>query len=345
MVESTSSAPVYLVIGGGGFLGSHIVDLLSERHPEASLRILDLRVPNKLPHVEYFLGDICDPELVDRACAGVTTVIHTASPHPGSPRAIMRKVNVEGTANVIRGCQTQGVGNLIYTSSSSVVMPAQGQVVNADETLPYPSQFADYYGETKAQAEELVLKANGEKALRTCSLRPAGIFGPRDQQMVPKGMASLKRNAHRFQLGSNRTLTDFTYVTNVAHAHTLAVEKLPTDDRIAGEAFFITNDSPVLFWDQLRGLWSLVSNDIRPWVVIPDAVAYAIYYLVYYVLALLSLFIPGFKSNAAFVIKLLLTHRFYNITKAKTLLGYHPIVSLDDGYRRSVEWYLESQRE
>ncbi|KAJ1657967.1 erg26, C-3 sterol dehydrogenase [Dispira simplex] len=344
MEESKSSVPVYLIIGGGGFLGSHIVDLLSERHPEASLRILDLRVPHKLPHIEYFLGDICDPELVDRACAGVTTVIHTASPHPGCPRAVMRKVNVDGTANVIRGCQAQRVRNLIYTSSSSVVMSVQGQVVNADETLPYPSRFADYYSETKAQAEELVLKANDQTALRTCSLRPAGIFGPRDQQLVPKAMASLKRNAHRFQLGFNRTLVDFTYVTNVAHAHILALEKLPADDRIAGEAFFITNDSPVLFWDQLRGLWSLVSNDIRPWVVIPDAVAYAIHFLVYYVITLLTLLIPGFQSNAAFVIKLILTHRFYNITKAKTLLGYHPIVSLDDGYRRSVEWYLESQR-
>ncbi|RKP36345.1 3-beta hydroxysteroid dehydrogenase/isomerase family-domain-containing protein [Dimargaris cristalligena] len=335
----------YLVIGGCGFLGSHIVEQLLDKCPEAAVRILDLRRTFEVPRAEYFIGDICDYDLMVKACTGVTAVIHTASPHAGVPATIMRKVNVEGTANVIRACRACSVPSLIFTSSSSVVLGAQGHLTNADETTPYPTRFADYYGQTKAEAEQLVLAANDPAAgFRTCSLRPAGIFGPRDQQMVPQSLNSLKKRANLFQIGSNHTLVDCTYVGNVAHAHLLAVERLPKFEAVAGEAFFITNDNPVLFWDPMRALWSLVGASTRPVVVIPDWGAYLIYYLLYGILTALSYVIPTISTRAPFVVKLMVTHRFFNITKAKTYLGYRAIVPLDDGFRRSVEWYRETQK-
>ncbi|KAJ1979436.1 hypothetical protein H4R34_002833 [Dimargaris verticillata] len=335
---------IYLVIGGCGFLGSHIVEQLVEKYPDAQVRILDLRRSFEAPKATYFIGDICDYDLMAKACTGATAVIHTASPHMGTRRDIMYRVNVEGTQTVIKACQACQVPTLVFTSSSSVVMGAQGHIRNADETWPYPEHFFDYYGETKAKAEQLVLQANDPKGLRTCSLRPVGIFGPRDQQMVPKAMGALKKKANLFQLGSNRILIDCTYVTNVAHAHLLAVEKLPTFEAIAGEAFFITNDNPILFWDQMRALWSLVGASTQPLVIIPDWLALIIYYIMLVITSALTTIHPSLTSNAASVLKLLLTHRYFNITKAKTYLGYRPIVPLEDGFRRSAEWYQSTQK-
>ncbi|KAJ1926770.1 erg26, C-3 sterol dehydrogenase [Tieghemiomyces parasiticus] len=334
----------YLVIGGCGFLGSHIVEMLMDKYPQATVRILDLRRSFEVPRAEYYIGDICDADLLDRACAGVDVVIHTASPHPGVPPVVMHKVNVEGTINVIRACQAFGVRGLVFTSSSSVVLGSYGDLVNADETAPYPETYVDYYAQTKAEAEQLVLAANQPDGLRTCSLRPAGIFGPRDQQMVPGALNALAKRANLFQIGSNRTIVDFTYVTNVAHAHLLAAERLPKFEAVAGEAFFITNDNPILFWDQMRALWSLVGATTRPVVVIPDTGAYLIYCLLWFVLTALSYVNPSVSLRGPLVLKMMITHRFFNITKAKTYLGYRPIVPLDDGYRRSVEWYREAHR-
>jgi sterol-4alpha-carboxylate 3-dehydrogenase (decarboxylating) len=124
-----------------------------------------------------------------------------------------------------------------------------------------------------------VLKANSP-TLSTCTIRPSGIFGPGDRTIIP-GLYDVIRNKQTaFQVGDNTNLWDFTYVDNVAHAHLLAAENLLTPEKglvkgsAAGEAFIITNDQPVYFWDFARGVWAGFGHVNRSRIYIPMSLGY-----------------------------------------------------------------------
>ncbi|XP_074991466.1 3 beta-hydroxysteroid dehydrogenase type 7 isoform X2 [Calonectris borealis] len=169
---------VYVVTGGCGFLGSHLVQLLLEQEPELrELRVFDLRIdPRVVPpshggrvRVRLVEGDVGDAGAVGRVLAGADAVLHAASLVDvwgrASPEAIAR-VNVQGTKNVIAGCRAQGVRCLVYTSSMEVVGPnTRGDpFLRGDEDSPYPVRHTEPYPLSKAQAERLVLEANGSPA-------------------------------------------------------------------------------------------------------------------------------------------------------------------------------------
>lgn len=84
----------------------------------------------------------------------------------------------------------------------------------------------------------------------TVALRPAGIFGPGDRQLVPGLRQVAKLGQSKFQIGDNNNLFDWTYAGNVADAHVLAAHKLldpKARSEVSGETFFITNDTPLIF--------------------------------------------------------------------------------------------------
>lgn len=145
-----------LVIGGCGFLGHHIVNLLLESYT-ASVSVLDLYTTrNRRPdgEVQYFDGDITSIESILPVFQKVkpAVVIHTASPTlMGGSNALYKKVNVDGTATVIEACQKTGVKALVYTSSASVISDTQTDLINADERWPIvaPSKQIEYYSQTK----------------------------------------------------------------------------------------------------------------------------------------------------------------------------------------------------
>lgn len=111
----------------------------------------------------------------------------------------------------------------------------------------------DGYNETKAAAETAVMNANDNNGLRTVCLRPAGIFGPGDRQLVPGLRASAKLGQLKFQLGDNNNLFDWSYAGNVADAHVLAAQKVldpETRDPISGETFLLP-----MIHQPTSGLW------------------------------------------------------------------------------------------
>lgn len=117
----------------------------------------------------------------------------------------------------------------------------------------------DDYADTKAVAEKMILGANDpESGFLTVALRPAGIFGPGDRQMIPGFLDAAATGKQNFQLGNDDNLFDYTYVGNVAYSHVLAAEKLLDSKHaanVAGEAFFITNGTPIYFWAMPRMIW------------------------------------------------------------------------------------------
>jgi sterol-4alpha-carboxylate 3-dehydrogenase (decarboxylating) len=146
-----SSQKVYLIIGGGGFLGRYIVENLLSRG-EKNVKIFDIRKSFEEDRVEFIIGDITKPEDLKKACKGVTTVIHTASPAVGVKGDysydLIYRVNVVGTKNVIEACIEMKVRQLIYTSSASVVFEGKDLRL-ANEETPYATQHLDPYSFTK----------------------------------------------------------------------------------------------------------------------------------------------------------------------------------------------------
>jgi sterol-4alpha-carboxylate 3-dehydrogenase (decarboxylating) len=187
----------------------------------------------------------------------------------------------------------------------------------------------------------------------TCAIRPAGIFGEGDVQLLPKIVSAYRKGQTKFQIGDNTNMFDFTYVENVAHGHLLAVlallhthKLLPTvpldSERVDGEAFFITNGSPTYFWDFARAVWH-EAGDRWPlsgvWHLSAD--------LAWTIGAILEnvFWLMGKKPNLTRVqVKYSSMSKYHSIAKARQRLGYEPIVSLDDGIRRGVQYILEQEK-
>ncbi|QDS67796.1 hypothetical protein FKW77_006884 [Venturia effusa] len=351
-----------IVIGGCGFVGHHIVSLLLSRHPKTTVSTLDLRTSrNRIdnPNASYHDCDITDLPALQRLFTELKpdAVIHTASPVAfGIPTSVMLKVNVEGTDNLLKAARDVGVKAFVFTSSASVVMDAENDLINADERWPVVVGKAqpEYYTHTKGLAELAVLKANrSTDGFLTCAIRPAGIFGPGDVQLLPGLLEASRKGQSKFQLGPNTNLFDFTYVENIAHGHILALVALlhtsklataPLDhERVDGEAFFVTNDSPVYFWDMARRVWKEAGdkNALDPsaiWV-LGTQLALTLATVMEWVMWVFGK-VPNL--NRAKVRYSVMT-RYYSVEKAKMRLGYAPIVDLEEGIRRGVRAILESE--
>ncbi|KAG2009849.1 D-lactaldehyde dehydrogenase [Coprinopsis cinerea AmutBmut pab1-1] len=215
---------VYIVVGGNGFVGRHIVQQLKDRGDIVS----SLDIVQRYDDVPFYSADITEESQVVSALkqSGATCIIHTASPPANlKDEAIYYKVNVEGTRAIINAAIQCGVKKLVFTSSAGVVFNGEDNI-DVDERLPYPDVPMDAYNDSKAKAEALVLESNGKGGLLTVAIRPAGIFGPGDRQMMTGLYQVYERNQTHFQIGDNTNLFDWTYVGNVAHAHILAADKL-----------------------------------------------------------------------------------------------------------------------
>lgn len=190
---ASGSKNVYLVIGGSGFLGRHIVNGLLARGDSVSV----FDIVQRYHDVPFYTGDITEQDSISDALrkvcvglmsflacftqklpqSGTTCIIHTASPPHGlDDDALYWKVNVEGTSAVIAAAIANKVQKLVFTSSAGIIFNGSN-IIGADERLPAPEKAMDAYNESKAKAEEMVLAANGKGGLLTVALRPAGIYG------------------------------------------------------------------------------------------------------------------------------------------------------------------------
>ncbi|EFA80236.1 3beta-hydroxysteroid dehydrogenase [Heterostelium album PN500] len=326
----------YLVVGGSGFLGRYIVEALLARS-ERDVHVFDIRKSFEDERVTFHIGDICNIDDLVEACRGVDTVFHTASPTHGMGYDIYYKVNVTGTENLIEACKRTQVKQLIYTSSSSVVFNGS-DIVNGDETLPYVDKHLDPYNKTKELGERAVLAANSTLLL-TCAIRPAGIFGPRDVQGWPQYLKAAKEGKNKFMFGDGKNLCDWTYIDNVVHAHLLAADKMTVHSDIPGQAYFITNDDPVIFWDMPIYAYEAFGYE-RPKYKVPFGVIYVIAWMIDLVVALAKLFgVTLHPTITLFRIVYSNSTRYFNISKAKRDLNYKPIVTYKEGLERTKEWF------
>jgi nucleoside-diphosphate-sugar epimerase len=342
-MSTESSELCVLVTGGAGFLGRAILRELAKA-PPAEVRVFDLRAPDsrELPAVTSQIGDIRDVDGLREACRGVDVVLHAASQIDWGhmPPDRLAEVNVGGTENVLRACREAGVRALLYTSSMDAVCGTV-PVVQADETLPYPRRFTNEYAHTKALAEQAVIRANGSE-LRTCALRPCGIFGEGDPYHVANVLRVVKAGNLPFRIGDGRAAFEHVYVGNVAHAHVLAMRALvEPESRLAGEIYFITDDTPAVnFFDFMEPILNELGYAL------PPKSRSAPYPLMFALGALLEGFAVACRPVVRFAPTLTRSsvrfvghdHTFVG-DKARRHFDYTPIYSESEAIKRTVDWF------
>ncbi|NMA42147.1 MAG: NAD-dependent epimerase/dehydratase family protein [Oligosphaeraceae bacterium] len=332
-----------LVIGGGGFLGSHIVQQLVNKAQKVTVFGRSEYPQLKAQGLNCLRGDIVNQGEIIAACRGMDTVFHTASlSYMWGRRDLIYQVNVEGCANVIKACRENCVRRLVYTSSPSVVIGDES-IINGDESLSYPKQYNADYPHSKSLAEQLVLAANNKlenkpqacpEPLLTCAIRPHLILGPGDPHILPRVRRAAEKRRLR-QIGDGRNQITITQVDNAAHAHILAAQELAGQKRCAGKAYFVGDSEPIYLWpwlNELLALWGLPQVTKR--------VSWGLSRSLALLSEALHHFMPwlGEPFMTTFVVDQLARSHSFSHQAASRDFGYQPIVSPEEALQKLAQW-------
>jgi 3beta-hydroxy-delta5-steroid dehydrogenase/steroid delta-isomerase len=231
----------------------------------------------------------------------------------------------------------------VYTSSTNVAFSEP--VVGGDESSPYAARPLDLYSKTKIAAERLVLEAGrAGGALKTCALRPGGLWGPYSGAlMVEKLLDVLASGMPLCRVGAGPGLVDNTHVENLVDAHLLAAAGLAQRPaQVSGQAYFITDDEPMDAVDWFAPLLSALGYPV-PELRVPAGLVYRLAHASEWLERALGI---RAQITRAEVRKITRPHSF-RIDKARAQLGYAPRVKSRHGLLECVPYaraYLARKR-
>jgi len=278
-------------------------------------------------------ADIRDPKAIEEACRNKDVVFHLAAKVGiWGDYKDYESTNVDGTFNVIKACRKQDVGRIVFTSSSSVVFDGS-DLEGIDETYPYPDNHGSYYTATKAMAERMIIEANSDR-LKTISLRPHLVWGPYDAHLVP-GILKRAGSGKIRRIGDQEYFIDTTYIDNMTDALLMAADALEKNPKAAGQILFITNGEPARVWDFVNSIIQIAGY---PPVQkkIPEKLAM-------FAAGTSEWFHRMFKIKSEpfmtrFAIKEMCTNHWFDISRAKEVLGYTPRVSYAEGFKHLKDY-------
>ena len=303
----------YLVTGGAGFIGSHLVEqLLSAGHEVAVVdNFSSGRRENIAPFldkVELVEGSIVDPAVCARAVSGVDVVLHQAA-RPSVPRSIADPVATHdacntGTLNMLVAARDAGVKRFVYAGSSS----AYGNTPELPKHEAMVARPRSPYAVAKLAGENYCRAFHATYGLETVALRYFNIFGPRQDPnsqyaaVIPKFIVSALRGESPMIFGDGEQTRDFTYVANAVRANLLAAEA-PSD--ACGEVYNVGCGDRVT----LNELWQRIRAATGAQVE------------------------PKYEPTRAGDVR----DSLASLERTKAAIGYAPLVSLDEGIRRTIE--------
>jgi predicted dehydrogenase/nucleoside-diphosphate-sugar epimerase len=313
----------YLVTGANGGLGSALVARLrAEGH---RVRVMVRRLPTRTEEgIEYAIGDLADPEAVDRAVRGAGCVFHVGAAMKGG-WLDHQGGTIEGTRNVLTACRKHGVRKLVHVSSLSVIDWAGGEAFSpVDEQTPLEGRAEERgsYTRAKLEAEKLVA-AEAAKGLPAVIIRPGQIFGGR----IPLMTAAVARRAggRYVVLGDGEMPLPLVYIDDVVDALVLAAKS----SLAGGEIIQIVDPEP---WTQNQVLAEVVGPSARV-VRVPRAAVMAIGRASELVLGLIKKQSPV----APYRLRSALALRRFDSGRASEMLGWTPRVGVREGIRRAQE--------
>ncbi len=303
-----------LVTGGGGFIGSHLVQALLEDGHE--VRVLDNFATGRRENLlgldssfDLIEGDIQSYERVHNAALGCEMVLHQAA-MPSVPRSIQDPLtsnasNVIGTLNVLLAARDNGVRRVIFASSSSVYGASEGLSKRESQT-PLP---ISPYAVAKLAGEGYCRSFHAVYGLETVALRYFNVFGPRQDPLsqyaavIPNFITAVLEGRQPVIFGDGTQTRDFTYISNVIDANRLAM----TAEGISGQAFNVACEGRITLNDVVEVIADLIDCHVEP--------RYT-------------------QSRVGDV-----PHSMADITQARQVLGYEPAVDFREGLARTIEHY------
>lgn len=317
------------VTGATGFLGSHLVDRLVQDGYKVSAQLRDLGKAEMLDKaVSVFAGDICDPDVLAKAFSGCEWVFHTVSNFrtaSGPPESYQR-INVLGTEIALKAAREAGVKRFIHCSTIGV----HGDVAESPATETSPFNPGDLYQETKLEAERIALAAAGRDGMEVVVIRPCSMYGPGDLRMLKMFRMLSKRTF--FKVGPCQENFHAAYIDDVVDGFLRAA----STPGISGEVFFIGGPGYLSLNEYIDTAAAAVGAP-KPFLRLP-------YWLLYSVAWLCEkVFIPLGKEPPLHIrrVRFFKNNRAFSLAKARRELGYAPQVDLEEGMRRTVDWYRQ----
>lgn len=307
-----------LVTGGAGFVGSHLADALAAK--QCSIRLLDnlstgymeniSHLLNSNPKVTFVKGDVRDFDLCVEQTKNIDVVFHEAAQI--NPVTAVEKpfydfeINAKGTLNMLEASRQNGVKKFIFASTNVYADP---KYLPIDEN--HPIDLLSPYAAAKLSGEAYCIVYARTYGLETVRLRNTNIYGPRQRTKSESGATAIfmekAMKNERFTIFGDGTKTrDFVYISDVVNMNMLAAQK----DGIGGEVFNVGVGKET----SVNELAQLVLKTIDKEDLVP---------------------LRGPPRDADF------SRCIADTTKARKMLGYVPQVSLEEGVKKTLEWYKE----
>ncbi len=307
-----------LVTGGAGFIGSHLAEKLLSLEQVSEVRVLDNLATGSLVNLEgfrnhpkfsYIEGDIRDYDTCLRACEGVDRISHQAAlgsvPRSVNDPITSNNVNITGTLHIFTAAKEQGVQRVIYAASSSTYgdHPGLPKVEDVIGKPLSPYAVTKYVNELYAQVYARLYK------LELIGLRYFNIFGPRQNPkgpyaaVIPLFVQALKENKPPTINGDGSHSRDFTFVDNAVSANILAL--FTENAEAVNQVYNIACGHQTSLLELYNMLKAHAGSDMQP------------------------IFGPERVGDVK--------HSLANIDKARNLLGYEPLVSVEEGLEKTFK--------
>jgi dihydroflavonol-4-reductase len=321
-----------LVTGATGFTGGHLAEHLVARgdsvralvRPRSRARFDASSLPSK--GVVAVEGDLTDAAALKRAAAGVNVVYHIAATYreAGQPDSAYRAINVEGTRHVLEAAQTGGASRVVHCSTGGV----HGHIANppADEDAPFNP--GDVYQETKLEAEQMARSFGDRTGFDVVVARPIGIYGPGDTRFL-KMFRGLARGKFPM-IGDGTPFYHLTFIDDLVEGFRLC----GTVPAAKGRTYLLAGPR----YTTLEELVRLVAKELK---VEPPKVHWPVWpfwtagLLCEMVCVPLRIEPPIFRRRVDFYTK----SRAFDTTRARTELGFVPKVDLEEGIKKTADWY------
>jgi nucleoside-diphosphate-sugar epimerase len=317
-----------LVTGATGFTGGHLARALAERGREVHALVRDLPRAAPLASVGITLhaGDIRDRPAVAAAMAGVEVVYHVAATYreAGIAAETYREINAVAVGQMVEAAAAAGARRLVHCSTVGV----HGDVEHPPANEDAPLKPGDVYQETKLEGERLARETGARLGLDVTIARPTGIYGPGDRRLL-KLFRGVVRG--RFPtLGRGEIYYHLTYIDDLVDGFQLCGEHPAAANRT-----YILAGGEVTTLNALVAIIAEVAGVRRPTLHLPVWPFWLAGALCEAVCVPLRLEPPLYRRRVDFFTK----SRAFDITRARTEIGYAPAVGLHEGIRRTLEWY------
>ncbi len=318
-----------VVTGATGFLGSAVLTELITRQQPVRILARD----GKKAHQQFgdavtiIPGDITDAAQVQRAVDGAITIYHLAGRlyHPSIPAELYRQTHVEGTRVLLRACQGQTQLRRIVHVSTTGVYGVTGETPAAEDASFAPT---NPYEATKLEGEQLALQAYREQGLSVTVVRPGLVYGPGDLHLLGF-FVSIKKGLFRV-IDGGKALLHPVYLDDLVAALLLCAER----PQSPGRSYNIAGERPVTVRELATAIAHALGRELPPgsiplWLANLASDLFAA--------------MPGMKGERAPLtrsrVKFLTSSRIYDISRAKSELGYAPKFDLEEGMKLTAAWY------